>query len=352
MKRSLLTLLPAVAIAALVIGCGGKEDNTPVTVSSYNEYSDAVLKFGVKYPADWAQAIQAGSQAVFYSSREVADGFTKYAPAGQRGGKVEIGAMKGGADAMSKAIDEFKGQFTDQNIFKAPEQTTLGGLPATKLSYSFDVEDTKFTAERYYVVSDSVVTYMETAAIGSYDKYKAVFDSARASFHAGTLPTAARPAGTADTSKGAVRDSVVVDPPQTTLKPYAGSHFSISYPSNFDPSSGGGKGLVASVSFSGTRNDSYIRVDEFDTKGSSNLTLDKAVDQIKGSYGGRAPSSATVGGQKAAVFNYSGGKDVSSRAYLVLAGGKLFRITLNWYTPQQDLYLPVFEKAVNSFSAK
>lgn len=352
MKRSLSMLLPALTIAALVVGCGGKEDNKPVTVASYKDYSDPVLAFGVKYPSDWAQGVQAGSQAAFYSSKEVADGFAKFTPQGQHGAKIEIGATKGGEDAMKKAIADFQGNFTEPNVFKAPEQTTLGGLPATKLSYSFDLEDTKFTAERYYVVKDSIVTYLETAVIGTYDNYKTIFDSARASFHPGMMPSASgsRPAN--DTSHGAVKDSVVVDPPSTTLKQYSGSHFSISYPSNFDQSTGSGRGVVASATFSGTRNDSYIRVDELDTKGSSDLTLDKAVDKIKSSYGGHAPSSGTVGGQKAAVFNYSGGRDVSSRAYVVLAGGKLFRITLNWYTPQQDLYVPVFEKVINTFSAK
>ncbi len=353
MKRSLSTSLPVLALAALMIGCGGKEENKPVTVSEYKEYSDPVLKFGVSYPADWAQGIQPGSRAVFYSSKEVADGFSTFQPNNQRGAKIDVGGMKGGTEAMNADIANLKGMFTDQSVLKAPEQTTLAGMPATKISYSFDVEDTKFTAERYYVIKDSVVTYLETAVIGNYDNYKPVFEKVMASFKPGAAQTAApATAAPGDTSAAAPKDSALVEPPSANLKPYAGPHFSINYPDNFDPSTGGGRGLVSSVTFSGARNDSYFRVDEMDIKGSKDLSLDKAVDQVKGSYGGKAPASATVGGQKAAMFNYSGGKDVSSRAYFVMANGKLFRITLNWFTPQQSLYLPAFEKSLATFSAK
>ena len=351
MKRSVLVLVPALAVATLaaatlIVGCGGKGDSGPVSVKKFDQFNDEILKFSVRYPAEWAKGVQPGVQAVFYSSSAVSDGFTKYDPNGQKGAKIDIGSMPGGQETIDKSIEELKAPFTDPNVFQAPTQATLNGMPATKITYSFDVEDTKFKAERFYVMQDSVVSYFETAVIGNYDNYAAVFDSARASFKPGTMGK--RPAMTGDTT-GAKADSDLVEPPAADMKSYGGKYFSIDYPSNFSPGSAGGGGVLASTNFSGARNDSYYQVDVIDPKG---MELGAIVDQNKRNYGGRAASPASVGGSKGFVFNYSGGKDVSSRAYFTIANGHLYRITVNWFRKQQDSYLPAFEKAIASFRAK
>jgi hypothetical protein len=255
--------------------------------------------------------------------------------------------MIGGQNALTKSISDLREPFTDPKVFKDPEQVTLNGMPATKISYTFEVEDTRFTAERYYVVRDSVVTYLETAVIGDYNSYAAVFDTVRASFVPGSMVMRAMPTDT--TGGAAPADTQLVEAPSPTMKGYSGSHFNIQYPSNFSPGTARAGGAMASMTFSGARNDSYFQVDVIDPKG---MTLDQIVEQNKRNYGGRAASAATVGGQKGFVFNYSGGEDVASRAYFVIANNKLYRITVNWYKPQQDLYLAAFEKSLGSFQAK
>lgn len=345
MKRSLLAFFPILALSVLT-GCGDKTDSGPVKVKKYDQFSDEILKFSVRYPADWAKGIQPGAQAVFYTESAISNGFTQYEPNGQKGAKIDVGSMPGGQEVMDKSIETLKEPFTDPKVFQAPEQTTLNGMPATKLSYSFDVDDTKFTAERYYVLKDSVVSYIETAVIGNYSDYKSVFDTALASFKPGAI---AMRAVAASDSTGAKQDTDLVEPPSTTMKSYGGKFFSIDYPSNFAPGTAGGGGSLSSTNFSGARNDSYFQIDVIDPKG---MELQAIVDQNKRNYGGRAASATTVGGQKAFVFNYSGGKDVASRAYFVLAGGRLYRITVNWFRPQQELYLAAFDKAIGSFRAK
>jgi len=346
MKRILSIILPAIALATVVGGCGGdKNESKPVTVTGYTDYSDPVLKFAVRYPQGWAASPQQGVLAAFYSSSQLYDGFTRFEPKGERGAKILVGAVLGGEQAMDSAIIELKDKTFEPGVVKGPEATTLNGMTAKKLSYSFPLDETTFTAERWYVVNGDVVSYIETAVIGNYADYAAVFDSARASFHPGMV--AAAPAPTDTTT--AVRDSIVTDPPSATMKSYNGQGYGISYPENFEASSAGAGGAKASTRFMGARVDSYVQIDVIDPQG---VTLDKIVADNKPRYGGRTASATTVGGQKAFVFSYSGGKDVSSRAYFLLGKGNLYRITMNWYKPQENLYQPAFEKMLSSFSLK
>jgi hypothetical protein len=350
MKRSLLTLLSLVWLATLAVGCGGNKSSGPVKVNGYKEYADAVVKFAVRYPDNWTNSVNPGHKAVFYSSGRMFDAFIK--GIAEPGAKIEVAAMPGDAAAVQASIDSLKANFTDPNVVKAPEKSTLNGMEATKVSYGYDFEDTKLTAERYYVVKDGMVSYLETAVIGNYADYATVFDTARASFRPGTPAVAATPAPTpGDTSHVAARDSDVVDAPAADFKSYSGPGFSIQYPSNFSPTTGAaGKGAIAAVTFSGTRNDSYYRVDVFTLP--SGMTLDQVAEQNKKVYKGAA-SPATVGGQKGVVFNYNaGGGKVTSHAYFVVANNKLYRITTNWFTPQQQLYQPAFQKALGTFAAK
>jgi hypothetical protein len=350
MKRILLISIPALALGLIAIGCGGKGSSQAVNVTSYKQYTDETRNgMAVRYPDGWTVAASPGSKAIFYSSPRMYDAFVAYKPQGELGAKIEIAAMQGDQTGVQASIDSLKAQFTSADVVKAPEQTTINGMPATKVSYGFDLpeDETKFAAERYYIAQNGMITYLETAVMGNYGDYAKVFDTARASFRPAMPPApAASPTDTAGGKTVAPRDSDVVEPAATDMKTYSGNGFSIGYPSNFSPTSGAGK-----VVFSGARNDSYFQVDVIDPKG---MALDKIVEQNKSRYGGRAASPATVGGQKGYVFSYTppGNPKVTSHAYFVMAGSKLYRITTNWYTPQAENYQAAFAKALGSFSAK
>jgi hypothetical protein len=344
------TFLMLVAIASVVaVGCSTKEESKPVTVTSYKDYKDGKYNFMVRYPDGWTVAAQPGSRALFYSSQEIVDGFSNMEPKGNRGARIDVMAMDGGDAERDKSIEDLKGLFNDPNVVKAPESTTLNGMPATKVSYTFDLDNTKFTADRYYVEHDSVVTYIETAVIGNYNDYASVFKQVLASFEPGKRASSAMTSDTThrpgDTTKKAMRDSIVTEPPSAEMKTYSGAAFTMSYPANFDPTSRS----ATSVDFGGARGDSRVVVDALgDTKG---VTLDKIAEENKSKYGGRAASAGTVAGQKAYVFAYGRG-DVDARAYFFMANGKLYRITTSWFKPQQNLYAPAFEKMLASFKAK
>lgn len=348
MKRSLTILAPAVALAAILASCGGNQKtDEPVTVSSYAEHRDARYKFAVKYPENWATAAGSGI-AAFYSSQIIADGFATFDPKGNRGGKIELGTAEGGPEKVTSMVEELRAVLTDTNNMGAAEQLTLNGLPATKVRYAFNFGDgTPFTAERYFVANGGLVTWLETAVIGDYAAYATVFDSVRASFVPGQLQVAAVPDTTSTTGRTTtpppVRDSVVTEAPDVNLKTYSGAKFTMGYPTNFSAvgSSGG-------VTFSGARNDSRVQVDVKPAKGMSLADVQgQYAKSLKASAG-----SATVGGQKGAVFNMSPTATVSRRVYIAVVNDNLYQITMDSFKPQASSYQPVYDKMIASFRAR
>lgn len=336
MKKILVLVL--LVLASIISACK-KDAPKPETVSSYTEYSDPSLKFGVKYPKGWAQAVDPGKVAMFYSSEKIQSGFTDFDPQGERGAKIMVGSMIGGDAELQTSIEGMKSVFTDPNVFKNEGITTLNGMSATKVSYAFDVEDTKFKAERYYVIKDSVITYLETGVIGNYDDYKVIFDEVQKAFVTGSIAKAAAVVTTNDSANAKPAD--LTEPPSTTLKSFSSPNFTIQHPANFSPTNGN-KGTVT---FTGARNDCSIQIDILDPKG---IALDKIVEQNKKAY--KSAASATkVGNLPGFVFNYNGGKNVASKAYFAMNGVKLYRITVNYFIPQKDNYLPVFEKCISTF---
>jgi hypothetical protein len=348
MKRSLLAL-GAVVVALGLGACDAKVDTKPAAVSTYTPYTDPVLKFAVSYPEGWVSSATAGSRAIFYSSNEIAEGFSTFEPKGHRGAKIEVNATPGDAALVSQKIDELKEVFTEPNAVSAPEQTTVNGMPATKVTYKTNVEEgADITAERYFIVDGGVVTYLETAVIGNYDEYKTIFDEVRKTFQPGRqasapVDTTARPGDTAARTPAPPRDSIVTEAPSAEMKTFSGPGFTMSYPSNFDATSSG-EGAI----FSGVRNDSKVQVNVYPTKG---VELAKIADASKKNYGGRAATATNVGGKSAYVFTFGKG-NASGRAYYTVAGDKLYVITTTWFTPQSDLYQPAYDKMLASFRAK
>jgi hypothetical protein len=58
---------------------------------------------------------------------------------------------------------------------------------------------------------------------------------------------------------------------------------------------------------------------------------------------------STLGGVEAYYMNYSFGGNVQSRVYFAIKGDKMFRVTMNYFIPKQDVYKQVFEKSIGTF---
>lgn len=335
MKRILTVLVPLVGLLA---GCAG--DASPEPVTSYKSYRDPVLKFAVKYPENWASSVQSGT-VLYLSSPALTDAFTRtFEPGDLQGAKVEVHSMPAAASSLQDTVNAFKATFNDQGIFKS-DQVSLGGAQAMRLTYAFPVGETEFKAERYYIASGNAITYLETAVFGDYAAYSSIFDSVKSGFIPGQVAVAT--AGNSDTA--GAREVDLVAPPSDEMKQYAGAHFALSYPANFNQMTASG-GKLASVKFIGERVDSYIQVD---VNESSN-NLQAHAEHIKGKFG--AGKATTIGGQPGFVFNFKGGANATGRIYLTKAGNKLYQITVTWFTPQAGLYLPVFDKVIASFKGK
>jgi hypothetical protein len=342
-----MKLVPALALAAIVASCGGNKKADPVTVSKYVEHRDTKYKFALRYPENWATSAESG-RAAFYSSQIIANAFAEFKPEGNQGAKVEIGSAEGGPEKITSMVAELRDVLTDPNNMKAPENVQLNGLPATKVSYGFGLDDgSTFTAERWYVASNGVVTYIETAVIGDYAAYKTIFDSVRASFVPGQMQVVAAPpdsaGATTATPAPAPRDSIVTDPPSSTLKTHSGSKFSIGYPENFSAVPSG-----TGASFVGARNDSKVDIKVTPAEGMSIDDVQKAYAKSLKSAG----SSTSVGGQKGVVFSMSPNANVSRRIYVTVANDTRYQITMDMFKPQANLYQPVYDKMIASFKAK
>lgn len=346
MKRSLLAL-GAVVVAAGLASCDAKNESKPAAVSSYKSYTDDIAHFSVSYPDGWMMSTTPGTRAIFYSSGDIADAFSTLEPAGRRGAKIEVSARQGDATLVEQMIAEIREVFTEPGAVKDPQQTTVNGMPATLVKYGGLLEeDGQFTAERYYIVADGMVTYLETAVIGSFADYGSVFDEVRKTFQPGRIAVAAVPDTVAagGTTPAPLRDSIVTDPPSAEMKTFSGSTFSMSYPANFDATSSGDGAI-----FSGARADSKVQVNVYPNN--EGVALEKIVETSRKNYGGRSATPTTVGGQSAFVFPFGGGT-ATGRAYFVTSGKRLYVISTTWFNQQSDLYQPAFEKMVASFRPK
>ena len=88
------------------------------------------------------------------------------------------------------------------------------------------------------------------------------------------------------------------------------------------------------------------------TDASKQNNLDRIVEQNKKLYKASASSPAKVGGETGAFIEDSPVKDVRRRTYFAVKGSKLYKVTLQWYKPEQEIFLPSFEKSFASLTLK
>lgn len=310
---------------------------TPVQPGETVTYKDMVYKFSFKAPKDWTVESQPGRRTTYYTSQGAITRFTKFTE-GEYGARIEVGAE----EKISKETAAERDKNSIEGvIFSAPEQTTLGGLPAIKINYRVEGDDPDgYIGYRIYAEQDSVLTYFDAATFGEkrMAKYRPVFGLAEKSV---TPAYVIKASSTGELDSAAQARMMEEMRPSETFKTYSGNGFSIQYPENFS-AGGTGKG----VAIKGDRNDATIQVDVLDSKGTG---LDKFVaENAKQVYQGAPVSNASIGGMNGKVINYSFNPSVKSRAYFVSKGNNIYRVTINWPTQMDAAYRPAFERAVNS----
>lgn len=329
-------------IAVTLFGCGAEKKAEPAAVEALETYTDNMMNFSIAYPSNWQKAVEQGKQALFLSDNSVMQRFVSYDADGAGGAKIQI-SIKPVTGTLEEELNATK--IFEPGAYSANEDATLGGQPAKKVSYSFELNDGKLQGERYVAAKDSTITIVEIEAFGStFDALRPKFEEVLKSVQLGyktavpVIDTSAASVAPADTFK-----------PSAQVRVFKGDGYSVELPDNFSSTPARSAGTISSTKFKGVGGpqDSFIQIDVLDA--SKQKDLNKIIDQNKKTYRVNDATQTTIGGQKAYYLNYSLVKDVSSRAYFVVKGDKLYRITMNWYKPEQALYLPAFEKAIGSF---
>jgi hypothetical protein len=332
-------------LAVSFISCGSKEeDMTPVQPGETEVFKDQVYMFSFKAPKNWVAESTPGDRTSYYSSQAAEIAFQKVSEGGyegELGAKIEAGAKKG--TTAEAALADYKANM-EGLTFGNTEQTTLGGVPARKVTFTLGEDENAYMGYRIFTQKDSIVTYFEAASFGKkrMEKYKAIFELAETSVH---------PGYELNLKAGGVLDSATIATlkeeaqPSDRMSTYNGSGFTISYPDNFNIRAAG-----KSVTFEGDWKGALIRVDAIPS-GGSDLTK-FAEENSKKAYGGAAVTSATIGGQPAKVINYSTVAGVGSRAYFIMNGQTAYRITINWPKELEGAFKPAFEKSAASFQLK
>ena len=333
----------ALAFVCLVVVSGCSEKAKPVPIEGLKLVKDELRMFEIKVPTNWYVQQRTGDLVIATTTRTIGSRFMSFGK-GNGGAKIELRVIP--IDSNNPSLDTMikrsKVEFEDNLDRYQVSQATLGGKSAKKLAVKFDQADGEFQIETYFAENDSLVTIVTIAAFGkTYEDYRKEFDEVLASVKVAHRPVVV--AKVASTTSG------VPEPPSDTLRTYNAPDFSIEIPQNFEGKKGQSSGL-SSVSFLGSRFDCTIQVDVFDA--SKQNDLNKIVDQNKGRYQGGNPISSSVNGQNAFYFNYNPAANVSSRAYFTVRGNKMFRITLNWYKPEQALYLAIFERCIGTMRLK
>jgi hypothetical protein len=340
--RFLNTVLVFIGMLGLIVvlsaGCSKKPETKPV--AELETYKDPFYTFEIGYPKDWSKNLNIG-KAYFYSSKEAEARFYPPYQVGELGARIMLKVDSAKGKSLSDCAKDLRDSLKSSGWTISGEQpTTLGGVEAVKIAYAGKVEaQTKTTMYVYQIlaVKDSLLNTYECAGFNQmFNAYVPAFDSVYKTVKLASLRRG--------TTSGAGWT------PSESLEKYTQSNFfEFSYPDNFEftsPKKGSYDFVMETKAY---RQDCTLHADVFGAKG---LTVEKVVDQNKGTYKG-TPVETRIDGNKAFYINYAPGvPQIKSRVYFVVKNDKVIRITLNWYQPQSEMYLGAFEKCIASMRLK
>ncbi len=336
--KILMKLMVVLGLSIIFIACdsGAK----PVEIEGLSDYKDQVLGFSTKYPKNWSVSSLPGDRFVVFSHQEARKRFSKYDPDGFPGAKYEVISFKLDSNRNFQKVLEGVKVF-DPTAYKE-SSTTIDNTPAMKFTYAFDLTDGMMNGEMYIAQKDSnYATVVRFEAFGdTWEKYKKSFDEMLASVVLASTPAEK------------VRDTTTIleeaPPPSTNLTEKSGDGFTIMIPDNFQSENvGKSQGALRVYNYMGMRRgDSYIRIETFDASKSKDLK--KIVEDNKTKFNA-TPRETTISGKKSYVMDYKASKDVKGKIWFAIHNDHLYRITINWYAPEEKDFLPPFEKSISTF---
>lgn len=317
----------------MTFSCGKKIE--PPKIEKYKVYRDALYGFSINYPEIWMQLGQPGN-AQFYQSQSVKDKFISPGQPGELGNEVLVQVKNLEGKSFDDMVNEIREEIRMSGRIDNENQVAILDKPALKLNFTIPIT-TKMNLMGYKILFqvDTLFYALSFSGFGDwYNAYTAVFDTMLNSFR---LPEPQLKKAEGWTAS-------------PTISTYETPYFVIKYPDNLNFISVDKGKFDFATSLQADRVDCSIRFDVFGAQG---LGVDKVFEQNKAKYKKTSgQGEITVSGEKALFINYSVMKDIESRAYFIVKNDNVIRITLNWYNPHKDNYLPAFESIVKTMVLK
>ncbi len=350
--RVLFLLFALVVAGWMLWGCE-KEIPQELQVQQFLTFVEPVTKAELRAPATWMRQALPGKNVFFSSSEGVAKRFLRYEAEGAAGARIGLIFFEMSTTATLESYLDSVRVFEDRSLYDGPRAVSFGGSQGYMWSYRAAYPDGEFYGEQYVATADSqIVTVLQMEVFGGlYQVVKPIFDTALASVKLGRAPRI----------QPAKVDTIIVErepfKPAAKMRPYVTDYFTINFPENFLAKPQQKQKVLASVKFvgDGGPSDCTVEIDVFEAKNVSKL--DRVVEENRSAYEQAgfkivAVKDANVAGHPAKYFEYRYGKNIAGRAYFILANERLYRVTLNWYIPEKDIYLPTFQKMVRSLKLK
>lgn len=338
MKNYFKIILSAIILTVALSACGEKYE-TP-QIEGLVVYTDSLTMMSVKLPKNWQQIPAAGKRVISIPNKGLLQSYTDYNTEAVPGAVIRVHIYKlDSVKTVASIIDKHKQSLMNVKTQKE-KKIMIDGVEGTEFIYNFPLTTGEVNGIRIIAAKDAgTATEISIDCFGgAYEIYKPQIDEVIKSLKLG-MTIAPKPA---DTTK------VAADPPTMKLVTKSGNGFTIGIPDNFYPENANAiKNAIGTYNYAGDRRgDCNIRIDVLD--GAKVANLKNTVDKNKAAYQGKEPSKTTLGGKEAYRFDYSPARGINSRVWYVLSNKKVFIVTMNYFVGEKDMFLPPFEKSINS----
>jgi len=337
-KMSKISVLFALVLCFILSACDSGPK--PVEITGFSTYTDELVNFSIKYPENWITTKQPSERFVVFSSNEARPRFTRYDPQGFPGAMIDVYSTKVDETKNADSLIQ-RAKIFSIELYKE-SSITVDGIQGKRFDYTFPLADGDFNGTIIIASKDEITyTLLKIEAFaGSWKVYEDNFNQIISSLKL------------AETPKRRGSDTLTLIEelpfPSENLVQKQGNGFTISIPDNFYLGRTNSANMLASYNYIGDRRiDCNIQIDVLD--GSQTADLKKAATELAARYPGSPSVSATkIGGTDGFVMNWRPTRDVHGRVYFAKQGDRIFRISINWFAPEAEHYLPIFEKSIAS----
>lgn len=333
-----LLYISILCLVVLLTSCDDKPK--PVEMGELKEYNDETLKMGMKYPSNWNMIAEEGRSFFANSMKTGEERLVTFASNGAPIAGFQMLAVKLDSSKTMEKIEESLREFK-REAYDADETLTIDGVSAKKMTYEFRLNDGMCKGFTILAQRDSTMaTIVKFKSFSdSYMEYEPKLNEIISSIRLAQTPP--------ERSDTLFISSEEFPFPSETLVSKSGKGYSISIPDNFKAVNSTAASAEYSQRYEGERRlDSYVQMDIIDASKQSNLK--KIVEQTTKGIPNKTEKSMKLAGQDAVMIEYNASTKIKRRLYYIVKNKKLYRLTVDWFTGEQEQYLPVFEKVVNS----